>query len=195
MTVGIISALGRTLPAGDNGSGTGYSIPEIIQTDAPINPGNSGGVLVDASGLVVGVPSAIESTTQANAGIGFVIPSQIVSQVVPVLIKDGKYQHSWLGISGASLTPDLATAMKLDANQRGILVAEVISGSPAEKTGLRPSQDVVTVDGQQLPVGGDVITAIDGKETQTIEDLIAYLAVNTQVGQQAYPDHPARWQS
>lgn len=183
MTVGIISALGRTLPAGDNGSG--YSIPEIIQTDAPINPGNSGGVLVDTSGFVIGVPSAIESTTQANAGIGFVIPSQIVSQVVPVLIKDGKYQHSWLGISGASLTPDLAAAMKLDANQRGILVAEVISGSPAEKTGLRPSQDVVTVDGSQLPVGGDVITAIDDQETQTIEDLIAYLAVNTQVGQQA----------
>ena len=185
MTVGIISALGRTLPAGDNGSGTGYSIPEIIQTDAPINPGNSGGVLVDAAGLVVGVPSAIESTTQANAGIGFVIPSQIVSQVVPVLIKDGRYQHSWLGISGASLTPDLATAMKLDANQRGILVAEVISGSPAEKAGLRPSQDVVTVDGQQLPAGGDLITSIDGQETKTIEDLIAYLAVNTQVGQKA----------
>jgi S1-C subfamily serine protease len=75
--------------------------------------------------------------------------------------------------------------MKLDANQRGILVAEVISGSPAEKTGLRPSQDVVMVDGTELPVGGDVITAIDNRETQTIEDLIAYLAVNTQVGQQA----------
>ncbi len=186
MTVGIISALGRSLPAGENSAtttGPTYTIPDIIQTDAPINPGNSGGVLLDADGQVVGVTAAIESPSQANAGIGFVIPSQIVGKVVPVLISDGKYVHPWLGISGASLNPDLAAAMHLDANQRGVLVATVTAGSPSDKAGLQPSNDQATINGQQVPVGGDVITAVDGQPTNKIDDLIAYLAANTEVGQ------------
>ncbi len=183
MTVGIVSALGRTLPAGETTSGGTYSIPNIIQTDAPINPGNSGGVLLDVNGNLIGVPSAIDSSSGSNSGVGFVIPSQIVSKVVPVLIKDGKYEHSWLGISGASLTPDMAKAMNLDANQHGVLVATVTTGSPADKAGLKPSDREVTIDGQQIPVGGDVITAIDGQATNKIEDLISYLATNTSVGQ------------
>lgn len=184
MTVGIISALGRTLPAGSaSASGGTYSIPNIIQTDAPINPGNSGGVLVNDRGEVIGVTSAIESPVRANAGIGFVIPSQVVSKVVPVLIKDGKYEHSWLGISGVSLTPTLAKASNLDENQRGVLIGEVTPGSPAEKAGLKGSDQTVEVDGQQLPKGGDVITAIDGQPVRKIEDLISYLATDTVVGQ------------
>lgn len=183
MTLGIISALGRTLPAGTNGSGRSYSIPNIIQTDAPINPGNSGGVLVDDNGLVIGVTSAIESTSNANAGIGYVIPSEIVAKVVPELIKNGTYQHAYLGISGISLTPDLANASKLAKDQRGVLVAEVTAGSPAAKAGLKGSTEVVEVDSQQLPSGGDVITAINGVPVQKMEDLISYLETSTSVGQ------------
>ena len=108
MTTGIISAVGRSLPANDN-STQSYTIPDVIQTDAPINPGNSGGVLVDVQGQVLGVTSAIESPVRASAGVGFAIPSAIVNNVVPALIKDGKYVHSWLGISGTTLVPDLAT--------------------------------------------------------------------------------------
>jgi len=185
MTVGIVSALGRSLPANENSTSNGptYTIPDIIQTDAPINPGNSGGVLLDASGQVIGVTAAIESPSQANAGIGFVIPSQIVGKVVPALIKDGKFVHPWLGISGASLNLDLASAMKLISTQRGVLVATVTPNSPASKAGLQPSNSTATINGQSVPVGGDVITAINGQPTNTIEDLIAYLAANTEVGQ------------
>lgn len=182
MTTGIISAVGRSLPA-DETSTQSYTIPDIIQTDAPINPGNSGGVLVDVQGQVLGVTSAIESPVRANAGIGFAIPSAIVNNVVPALIKDGKYVHTWLGISGMTLTPDLATAMKLDAGMRGALVGEVMPNSPAEKAGLRGSTKDVTIDGQSVKVGGDVITAIDNQSVVEMDDLIAYLARSTRVDQ------------
>jgi serine protease Do len=183
MTTGIISAVGRSIAAGENSTQSSYSIPDIIQTDAPINPGNSGGVLVDAQGQVLGVTSAIESPVRANAGIGFAIPSAIVKNVVPALIQDGKYVHTWVGISGSTLVPDLATAMKLDSTQRGALVGDVLPNSPAEKAGLRGSSQQVTIDGQTVNVGGDVITAIDGQPVGEMNDIIAYLARNTQVGQ------------
>lgn len=182
MTTGIISAVGRSLPV-DQNSTQSYSIPDVIQTDAPINPGNSGGVLVDALGQVLGVTSAIESPVRANAGIGFAIPSAIVNNVVPSLIKDGKYVHTWLGLSGTTLIPDLAKPMNLDAGQRGALVEEVMPNSPAEKAGLQGSSKQVTIDGISTNVGGDVITAIDGQPVVSMEDLIAYLARSTQVGQ------------
>src|SRR5512142_2441408 len=182
MTTGIISAVGRSLPADENNVQS-YSIPDIIQTDAPINPGNSGGVLIDATGQVLGVTSAIESPSGSNAGIGFAIPSAIVKNVVPALITNGKYVHSWLGISGTSLTPDLATAMKLDPAQRGALVEEVLPNSPAEKAGLQASNQQTTINGQQVNVGGDVITAVDGQPILQMDDLIAYLARSTKPGQ------------
>lgn len=182
MTTGIISAVGRSLPASET-SAQSYTIPDVIQTDAPINPGNSGGVLVDAQGQVLGVTSAIESSTGANAGIGFAIPSTIVKNVIPVLIKDGKYVHPWLGISGTTLVPDLAKAMNLDASQRGALVAEILPNSPAEKAGLRGSANEVTIDGQPVKVGGDVITAIDNQSIDAMDDLIAYLYRSTKVDQ------------
>jgi S1-C subfamily serine protease len=184
MTVGIISALGRVLASDlENLSGTSYSIPNIIQTDAPINPGNSGGVLVNDQGQVLGVTFAIESATGSSAGIGFVIPSAIVKRVVPSLIETGVYEHPYLGISGLSLTPDLAEAMNLDADQRGALVATVVSGGPADEAGLLPSEDQVTVDGQSIGVGGDVITAFQGLPVKEMDDLIAYLSSQGQVGQ------------
>ncbi len=181
MTEGIVSALGRSLPAGQaSASGTTYSIPDIIQTDAPINPGNSGGVLVNDQGQLIGVTSDI---VPSSTGIGLVIPSSLVQRVVPELIKNGKYEHSYLGVTIASLTPDMATAMKLDATQRGVLVINIAAGGPAEKAGLQGSNDQITVDGQQIPVGGDVITAINGQAVKSSDELIAYLAEQTSVGQ------------
>jgi len=184
MTMGIISALGRTLPAQATAAqGQYYSIPDIIQTDAPINPGNSGGVLLDDTGKVIGVTAAIESAVQSNAGIGFVIPSQIVQKVVPALIQTGHYDQPWIGISGTSLVPELATGMGLSADQRGALVIDVVPNSPAAKAGLQGSDRQIQINGQPAPVGGDVIVAVDGQPGQDFEDLIAYLANSTEVGQ------------
>jgi serine protease Do len=182
MTTGIISAVGRSLPANETAAQS-YTIPDVIQTDAPINPGNSGGVLVDAAGHVVGVTSAIDSPVRASAGIGFAIPSSIVNNVVPALISTGKYVHTWLGISGTNLVPELATAMNLDTSQRGALVEEIMPNSPAEKAGLQGSNKQVTIQGQNAMVGGDVIIAIDNQPVLQMDDLIAYLADSTKVGQ------------
>ena len=184
MTMGIVSALGRTLPAESAAAQGGYySIPDIIQTDAPINPGNSGGVLVDDTGQVIGVTAAIESAVQSNAGIGFVIPSQIVQKVVPALIDTGHYDQPWIGISGTSLVPDLATVMGLAADQRGALVVDVTADSPADKASLRGSDRQAEIEGQQVRVGGDVIVAVDGQPVKEFGDLITYLARSTEVGQ------------
>jgi serine protease Do len=186
MTVGIVSALGRTLPASSTTTtGAVYSIPDIIQTDAPINPGNSGGVLVDEQGRVMGVTAAIESSVNSNAGIGFAIPAAIVSKVVPALIENGTYEHPYLGVSVSNLTPDLAQAMNLEASQRGALVVTVVDGGPAAEAGLLPSQDTTTIDGQEYPIGGDVITAINDHPITKSDDLIAYLNDETEVGQTA----------
>ncbi|MCE5207531.1 MAG: PDZ domain-containing protein [Chloroflexi bacterium] len=184
MTVGIVSAIGRSITAGEiNPFGSAYSIPDIIQTDAPINPGNSGGVLVNDSGQVIGVTNAIESTTNSNAGIGFAIPSNIVTMVVPGLIENGSYDHPYLGITGSDLYPDLAKSMGLDPEQRGALVIQVTANGPADKAGVRGSDSEITVDGEQVSTGGDVITAIDGEKVLTMDDLIAYLFSKTHVGQ------------
>jgi serine protease Do len=185
MTMGIVSALGRTLPVQSNTtqSSPTYSIPDVIQTDAPINPGNSGGVLVDDSGLVIGVTAAIESPVQASSGIGFAIPSLIVQKVVPALIKTGHYDHPYLGISGTDLTPDLATAINRKADQHGALVVTVTTGGPADKAGLRGSDQQTQINGVSVPVGGDVIVAIDGQPVQQFDDMLSYLARNTEVGQ------------
>jgi S1-C subfamily serine protease len=182
MTTGIISAVGRSLPADEN-SRQSYTIPDVIQTDAAINPGNSGGVLMDAQGQVIGVTSAIESPVRANAGVGFAIPSAIVKNVVPALIKDGKYVHTWLGISGTTLNPEFSAAMKLDSKQRGALVEEIMPDSPAARAGLKGSAKSVSIEGQTVKVGGDVITAIDSQKVTGMDHLIAYLARSTQVGQ------------
>jgi serine protease Do len=184
MTLGIISALGRSLPVASDGSqGARYTIPDIIQTDAPINPGNSGGVLVNDRGQVIGVTAAIESPVQANAGIGFAIPSAIVHKVVPSLIETGTYAHPWLGISGTTLNTELNTAMKLDAGQRGALVEEVIPGGPADVAGLQGSDRQIEIEGHPVQVGGDVIVSIEGQPVKSFEDLVAYLVGHTDVGQ------------
>ncbi|HEX9116255.1 MAG TPA: PDZ domain-containing protein, partial [Anaerolineae bacterium] len=157
---------------------------DIIQTDAPINPGNSGGVLLNLQGQVLGVTSAIESSSGSNSGVGFAIPSALVKNVVPSLLQSGKVQHPYIGISGVTLGPDEAQAMNLNPSQRGALVVDVTSGSPAAKAGLQASTKQVTINGLQTTVGGDVIIQIDNQPVTKFDDLTAYLARSTKVGQQ-----------
>ncbi len=185
LTAGIISALGRDLPAGSADTGTvRYRIPDVIQTDAPINPGNSGGPLLNSNSEVIGVNAAIESTTGTSAGIGFAIPVNIVKRVVPSLIQTGTYRHPWLGVTIATLSPRVAEAMGLPRKQQGALVVEVTPGGPAATAGVKPSARVVQIDGSQVTVGGDVITRIDDTQIKRSEDLISYLVRRTSVGQQ-----------
>lgn len=183
MTVGFVSALGRSIPADGGASNVSYTIPDVIQTDAPINPGNSGGVLTDDQGQVMGVTAQIDSPVRASVGIGFVIPSSIVAKVVPELIKSGHFEHSYLGISGGSLIPDLATAMNLKSTQRGALINKVTAGGPAEKAGLHGSEQQTTINGESVNVGGDVIVAVDNQPVKTFDDIVAYLVRSTDVGQ------------
>lgn len=182
MTTGIVSAIARSIPANaDNSNGPSFSIPDIIQTDASINPGNSGGVLVDMNGNLIGVPSQIASASGSSSGIGFAIPSRIVSKVVPQLINSGKAEHSYLGISGATLTPSIVDTLKLKDGQQGVLVATVASGGPAEKAGLKSAD----VDENGNPTSaGDIITGIDGHPVTRFEDLVSYLSSSTQPGQE-----------
>jgi S1-C subfamily serine protease len=184
MTVGIVSALGRLLRVDPQTlGGPGYSIPDIIQTDAAINPGNSGGVLLDDQGAVVGVTTAIISPARANSGVGFAVPSVIVDKVVPVLIRDGQFEHPYLGVSGSTLLPEMAEAMDLPADQRGALIAEVVPGGPAAEAGLQGSTDQVEIGGAQASVGGDVVVAANGQQVQSMDDLITILARYGEVGE------------
>ena len=185
MTQGIVSALSRSLTVDSSNpfSSSTYTIPDIIQTDAAVNPGNSGGVLVNTSGEVIGVTSAIQSTTNANAGIAFAIPSHIVERIVPVLIKDGRYQHPSLGLSGITLTANYATEMGLDANTHGVLITSITPGGAADLAGLKETTQQYTRYNRGVIIFGDVITAIDGKPVRTYEDLVSYIFNKTEVGQ------------
>ncbi len=184
MTTGIISGIGRSLPlASTDGSGFYYSIPDVIQTDAAINPGNSGGVLVDINSGLIGITTAIESPVQANAGVGYVIPSVIVKKIVPILISDGKFEQPWIGISGRDMIPEYAELMDLDPKQGGAIVFDITAGGPAEEAGLLGSSYERTNDGVEVHEGGDVIIAADGIPVNDFEDLVAFLARHTIVGQ------------
>jgi S1-C subfamily serine protease len=184
MTTGIVSALSRSIPVGDNLlGGVRFNIPDIIQTDAAINPGNSGGPLLNSEGEVVGVNTAIESPVRASAGIGFAVPSEIVKRVIPVLIDGKDVEHPWLGISGTTLNPQLSESMDLAPEQRGVLVIEVSKDSPSEEAGLLPSEDEVMIDGMPLRTGGDVIIGIDDAPVRKFDDLLLYLTYNAEVGQ------------
>ena len=178
MTRGIVSALGRTIPS----AGSSFSNPEVIQTDAPINPGNSGGPLLDRRGRVIGINSQIVSSSGASAGVGFSVPINTARRVVPVLIADGTYEYSYLGIQGGDLRPRIAEAKGLAAATRGVLVGPVVEGGPAASAGLVPNIETVEIDGERLPTGGDVITSVDGMNVETMADLLAYLTSNTNPG-------------
>ena len=184
MTVGIISALGRTLPAQIlEGSGR-FSNPEIIQTDAAINPGNSGGPLLDIRGRVVGVNTAIRSTTGTNSGIGFAVPVSTVRRIVPTLIKEGVYRYPYLGITYDTrfTMAELAGPLGLPVTH-GALIDRVTPGTAADQADLRGGDHEVEVMGTTVNAGGDIIVAIDGYKLRDFDDLIAYLVRETQVGQ------------
>ena len=180
LTRGVVSAIGRTIPAL-----TPFSIPQAIQTDAAINPGNSGGPLLNLQGQVIGVNAQIETNgvSQSNSGVGFAIPVSIVSRVVPELISKGEYTWGWLGVRGGSLSAAEVKAMNLPVD-RGAYLSEIVSGGPAEKAGLKGSSGQKTVDGRTVEVGGDVIVAIDGQPVNTFDDLLLYIAMNTSPGQE-----------
>ena len=169
MTSGIVSQMGRLLP-----SGSGYSIPDVIQTDAAINPGNSGGPLLNMRGNIVGINTAIQSTTGEFTGVGFAIPSQTVAKIVPILIDEGEYKHPWIGISGRDIDPDTANVLGLK-DALGFLIITVVENSPAADAGLIGSDKTIEVDGKEYSIGGDVIVAVDGMDVRKIDDILVHL--------------------
>lgn len=184
MTSGIISAVGRTIRSGSSQ----FTVPEVIQTDAPINPGNSGGPLLDRHGRVVGINTQIISRSGSNAGVGLAVPINIAKLVVPALIEDGKYEYSWLGISGATVGPDVARLMELPDGTQGTLIISVNADSPADEGGLTGSDRTESVNGIQYALGGDTITAINGSKIRDMTDLIVYLTNNTKPGDEVVLD-------
>ncbi|HET6623351.1 MAG TPA: trypsin-like peptidase domain-containing protein [Gaiellaceae bacterium] len=149
VTSGIVSALHRQMTAPNN-----FTITDSIQTDAAINHGNSGGPLLDGQGRVIGVNAQIESESGGNDGVGFAIPSDTVRSIVTQLIESGEVEHAYLGI----------TMLPVEG---GVAVTEVKPGTPAADAGLRPATGTSTVDGQQIPTGGDVIVAFDGDDVSS----------------------------
>ena len=183
LTFGVISAKGRIIK-----SPNGRFIGEAIQTDTPINPGNSGGPLITLGGEVIGVNSQIISPSHSSAGIGFAIPSNLVKRIIPQLIATGHAQHPYIGIHGVDLSPALASILqqvgvRLPVKE-GILVATVDSGSPAARAGLQGATQAASIMGTEIPVGGDIIVAINGHTMTSVQDLSAFLESQAQVGEQ-----------
>ncbi|MEZ4618448.1 MAG: trypsin-like peptidase domain-containing protein [Caldilineaceae bacterium] len=180
LTSGIVSAVGRSIPAQNT-----FSIPGSIQTDAAINPGNSGGPLLNERGEVIGVNAQIRSDVRANSGVGFAIPIAIVERVVPALIADGVYNHSYLGVRGATLSPLCADDLQVDKSLRGAYVSQVLRSTPAARAGLRggsgsSNTKYTTICPDNL--GGDIITAINEQPVTTFDDILTYLEYYTSPG-------------
>ncbi len=165
LTVGIVSSLGRSIRA-DNGR----LIRGIIQTDAAINPGNSGGPVLNSSGEVIGVSTAIFSPSGGSVGVGFAIPINTAKRIIPDLIKHGYVARPYLGITGHEVVPALSKALNLPVRE-GIMVVEVSPGSPAQRAGIRGGDRVVQVGNLIVRVGGDIITEIDKMKVHTFEEL------------------------
>lgn len=166
LTTGIVSALGRSIRTGD-----GTQMDDLIQTDAAINPGNSGGPLLNSNGDVIGVNTAIFSLSGGYQGIGFAIPINLAKEVATQLITSGRVARSWLGISGVSITRDLAEGLALDVEE-GVLVVQVIRGGPADQAGLREGDRDVAIGGVRFRLGGDIITAINDNKITSMEQLV-----------------------
>ena len=177
MTLGIISGLSRLLPVQSSQDAPGssefaFSIPNIIQTDTAINPGNSGGPLLNMQGAVVGITTAVFSVTGEFAGVGFAVPSNAISNIAPVLIEEGSFEHPWLGVSGTDVTPDIANSIGLQ-EARGFLVTNVVEGGPA---------DIAGIQGGDRLTRGDIILAVDNVAVRKLDDLLSYLEASTEVG-------------
>ncbi|HEY6550881.1 MAG TPA: trypsin-like peptidase domain-containing protein [Solirubrobacterales bacterium] len=168
VTAGIVSALQRQIQAPN-----GFSISHVIQTDAAINPGNSGGPLIDSSGNVIGINSQIQTGggVEGNVGIGFAVPINTAREVVQQIERNGEVRHAYIGISGGSVTPALAKALKLPV-EKGVLVNEVAKDGPAAKAGVEGGNTEATIEGVKVILGGDIITEIDGKPVAGMEDVI-----------------------
>jgi len=177
MSLGIVSALGRTITEEQTG---GYPIANIIQTTAPLNPGNSGGPLLNLLGQVVGITTAIISDSQ---GLGFAIPSNTILREIASLVTTGSYnKHSWLGASGIDMTYEIANVMGVNVTY-GWLITQVVSGGPAANAGLKGGTKQVLIAGEYVTVGGDIIIAINGTRITSIDALSTYLEENTLPGQ------------
>jgi S1-C subfamily serine protease len=170
VTSGIVSALQRQIQAPN-----GFSISDVIQTDAAINPGNSGGPLLDGAGRVIGINSQIESQSGGNEGVGFAVPIKTAEDVADQLIGGGAVHRAYLGISGGEITPEVAHALNLPVDQ-GVLVQQVLNGGPADDAGIKGATGEATIGGQTFPVGGDIITKVDGKEISGMDQVVS--AVN-----------------
>lgn len=182
LTFGVVSATGRVIQSPD-----GRVVGEVIQTDAAVNPGNSGGPLLNLQGELIGVNTAILSPSGASAGIGFAIPARTVQRVVPKLISAGRYPHPWLGVQLFDITPQRAQALtqaglKLPVEQ-GVMIVEVERTGPAARDGLRGGTRVVRLGNLALPIGGDIIVAINDQPIRSTLDLFVYLETRTEVGQ------------
>ncbi|HJR95184.1 MAG TPA: trypsin-like peptidase domain-containing protein [Gaiellaceae bacterium] len=169
VTAGIVSALQRLIQAPNS-----FTIDHVIQTDAPINPGNSGGPLLNARGQVIGVNTQIEtgtgSSATGNVGIGFAVPSNTVKDVVAQILRTGRVDHAYLGISGQALTEDVAERYNLPV-EAGVLVAKVTDDSGADKAGIQGGETEVVVAGLSYTLGGDVIVAFEGRKISSVEEL------------------------
>lgn len=173
MTTGIVSQIGRLLSIDERG----FSIPNAIQTDALINPGNSGGPLLNMKGEVIGVNTA----GIFPGGIGLAVPSNTVLRIIPVLMEEKNYTHPWLGVTGNTLTADLAKREKVDRTLKGVIIDNLVRSSPADLAGLNGSY--INQYGEKK--GGDIVTAVDGKQILKMEDLISYLELNKAVNENA----------
>ena len=170
MTTGIVSQVGRLVPAPE----VQFSVPDVIQTDAAINPGNSGGPLLNTLGEVVGVNFAA-----LQQGLGFAIPMNLIQDIVPKLIEKGNYTHPYLGLTGTTLTSDLAAnSENITQDVKGVVVNTLVKGGPADKAGLLGT----TTDQYGKKHGGDIIVGIDGKKVTEFEQLVSFLEGNTMPG-------------
>lgn len=177
LTTGVISALGRVMPAE-----TGRAIRNIIQTDAAINPGNSGGPLLNSSGEVIGINTAIQSPVRGSVGIGFSVPINTARRFLPQIMAGGVVQHPWLGIVGRQLSPDVAQELNVSVEQ-GVYVEQVMPNSPADKAGLRGAQsNRAQGRGTTSQATGDIVVAVDDVQVKSTEDITGYLDEKKLVG-------------
>jgi 2-alkenal reductase len=176
MSLGIVSGLGRSLSSQRAQEGSSYTLPAVIQTDAPINPGNSGGPLLNLDGQVVGVNAAIASTTGTNSGVGFSIPVGAIQRIVPNLIERGRHVYSYLGVGFDDELSLADQALYGLPQTQGAYIVNITPGSPADNAGLRAAS-------QSNGRGGDLIVAVDNQAIQNFQDLNQYLVFNTSPGQ------------
>jgi S1-C subfamily serine protease len=178
ITTGVISSLHRNIQIEQN-----RQMTDLIQTDAAINSGNSGGPLFDSSGRVIGVNTLILSPSGGSIGLGFAIPINTVKRFVPELIKYGRVQYPWMGVSVLPLNPRIAQLMKLNVSS-GLLVMQTLPGGAAANGGIKGGNQRVYFGNYELFIGGDIIVAIDGRPIKTERDLSDYLEGQKRVGDQ-----------